>query len=135
MRVVVDTNVLISAGMKADTAPRIAVRWIQRHGRFLKSTATEAELFRTIVRPKLSRFLVDGEFLAELKALVAGAELVDVAEPIQACADADDDKFLEVAVNGRAEMIISGDFDLLVLDPFRGIPIIDPAAFVRALIA
>lgn len=44
-----------------------------------------------------------------------------------------DDKFLELAVNGRADPIITGDTDLLVLNPFRGIPIITPAAFGHAL--
>jgi predicted nucleic acid-binding protein len=48
------------------------------------------------------------------------------------CRDPDDDKFLELAVNGRADVIISGDADLLVLDTFRGIPIITAAAFGHA---
>jgi predicted nucleic acid-binding protein len=42
-----------------------------------------------------------------------------------------DDKFLELAVNGQADIIVSGDADLLQLDPFRGIPIVTPAAFVQ----
>ena len=39
---------------------------------------------------------------------------------------------LEPAVNGRADLIVSGDADLLVLETFRGLPIITPAAFARA---
>lgn len=42
-----------------------------------------------------------------------------------------DDKFLELAVNGHADLIVSGDADLLALGPFRGIPIITPATFLR----
>jgi uncharacterized protein len=42
-----------------------------------------------------------------------------------------DDKFLEIAVNGHADVIVSGDGDLLDLDPFRGIPIITPSAFLQ----
>jgi uncharacterized protein len=42
-----------------------------------------------------------------------------------------DDKFLELAVNGRADLIISGDADLLALNPFRDIPILTPAAFMQ----
>jgi predicted nucleic acid-binding protein len=45
--------------------------------------------------------------------------------------DPDDDKFLELAVLGHADVIVSGDADLLALDPFRGIPIVDPATFDR----
>jgi predicted nucleic acid-binding protein len=48
---------------------------------------------------------------------------------VTACRDPKGDKFLELAVNGRADLIVSGDADLLVLDTFRGIPIITPAAF------
>jgi uncharacterized protein len=50
---------------------------------------------------------------------------------VTGCRDPDDDKFLELVVNGHAGAIISGDADLLVLDSFRGIPIITPAAFTH----
>jgi uncharacterized protein len=53
-------------------------------------------------------------------------------ERIAACRDATDDKFLELAVSGVADLILSGDGDLLVLNPFRGIPIVTPATFVQA---
>jgi len=56
---------------------------------------------------------------------------VTISERIAAWRDATDDKFLELAVNGKADMIVSGDADLLVLNPFRGIPIVSPAAFVQ----
>ena len=62
----------------------------------------------------------------------AAAELVAISEPVTGCRDPDDDKFLELAVNGHANSIISGDIDLLVLDTFRGIPIITPTAFGHA---
>ena len=54
-----------------------------------------------------------------------------LTERVTACRDATDDKFLELAVNGKADVIVSGDADLLVLNPFRGIPIVTPAAFVQ----
>jgi predicted nucleic acid-binding protein len=62
---------------------------------------------------------------------MAGAEAVTITERIAACRDVTDDKFLELAVSGKADMIVSGDADLLVLNPFRGIPIVTPAAFVQ----
>jgi len=64
--------------------------------------------------------------------LLAAAELVPITERIAACRDPTDDKFLELAVNGHADLIVSGDSDLLVLNPFRDIPIVTPAAFVLA---
>lgn len=54
-----------------------------------------------------------------------------IAERITACRDPTDDKFLELAVNGHAGVIVSGDADLLVLSPFRGIVVVPPAVFVR----
>jgi predicted nucleic acid-binding protein len=63
---------------------------------------------------------------------MAAAELVTITERIAAaCRDPTDDKFLELAVNGRADLIVSGDADLLALDPFRGIPIITPTAYTQ----
>ena len=53
-----------------------------------------------------------------------------IAERIAACRDPTDDKFLELAVNGYADLIVSGDRDLFALNPFGNIPIITPAAFV-----
>jgi predicted nucleic acid-binding protein len=57
---------------------------------------------------------------------------VPITERVTGCRDPKDDKFLELAVNGRADLIVSGDADLLVPDVFRGIPIISPAAFGHA---
>jgi putative PIN family toxin of toxin-antitoxin system len=55
---------------------------------------------------------------------------VDIPFPIRACRDPRDDKFLEVAVHGRADLIVTGDTDLLALHPFRGISILTPAEYV-----
>jgi predicted nucleic acid-binding protein len=72
-------------------------------------------------------------FRDDLAKMLAGAELVTVTERIAACRDPRDDKFLELAVSGHADFIISGDCDLLALDPFRKTPIVPPAMFVRAV--
>ena len=61
---------------------------------------------------------------------MASAEYVEITERISACRDPTDDKFLELAVNGRADWVVSGDADLLVLSPFRGIPVVSPAIYV-----
>jgi putative PIN family toxin of toxin-antitoxin system len=66
-----------------------------------------------------------------LKGLLAAAETVTIIERIMACRDPTDDKFLELAVNGHADLIVSGDTDLLALSPLRDIPIV-PADGLRA---
>ncbi len=65
-----------------------------------------------------------------LVSLLKEAELAQVSEIITACRDAKDDKFLELALSGRASCNVSGDADLLALSPFRGIPILTPREFL-----
>lgn len=131
MRVVVDTNVFISAALKEKSIPGMATHIVAESGRLLKSTITERELFITLARPRLAP-LIPPRFRDWLSDLLAEAELVSIIDRITACRDPKDDKFLELAVNGHADLIISGDADLLALDPFREIPIVTPAGFVQA---
>ena len=130
MRVVVDTNVFISAALKERSPPSDAVHLAAERDLLLKSSATEQELFITLARPRLAP-LIPEHFLVWLEEVLAVAELVLITEQIIACRDPKDDKFLELAVSGHADCVVSGDADLLALDPFRGMPIITPAAFLR----
>ncbi len=59
--------------------------------------------------------------------------VVAIGEEVHACRDPKDDKFLDLAVNGQATCLISGDADLLALHPFRGIAILTPAQFLQTL--
>jgi hypothetical protein len=54
---------------------------------------------------------------------------------IEACRDKDDNKLLAVALSGETDCLITGDADLLALDPFEGLPILTPAAFLGATAA
>jgi putative PIN family toxin of toxin-antitoxin system len=130
MRVVVDTNVFVSAGFKATSVPAVAVQLAVRHGQLLKSASTEAELLQVLRRPKLAA-LIDPIYIEWIERSLAQAEAVEVMEPITGCRDPKDNRFLELAVNGRADLIITGDADLLAMNPFREIPIIAPALFVK----
>jgi putative PIN family toxin of toxin-antitoxin system len=104
--------------------------WIDRHSGLLKSIVTEQEILRVLQRPHLAA--VTASFFRDDPArMLAKAELVTIAERVVACRDPNDDKFLELAMNGQADLIVTGDADLLVLNPFRGIPIVSPATFVR----
>jgi uncharacterized protein len=130
MRVVVDTNVFVSAGFKATSIPAIAVQLAVKHGQLLKSVSTEAELLQVLRRPKLAA-LIDPLYIEWIERALAQAEAVEVLEPITGCRDAKDDMFLELAVNGRADLIITGDADLLAMNPFRDITIVEPSLFVK----
>jgi putative PIN family toxin of toxin-antitoxin system len=130
MRVVVDTNILVSAALKQGSLPHFALSHASQRGVLLKSVATAAQFAAVIARPYLAS-LIAPDASDWLIRLMAAAELVAITHRIAACRDPTDDKFLELAVSGHADLIISGDKDLLVLNPFRGIPIVAPAAFVQ----
>jgi putative PIN family toxin of toxin-antitoxin system len=132
MRIVLDTNVFVSAVLKVNSLPFIAVRWIDQHGGLLKSAATEREILNVLARPHIAAVTIPA-FRDDLAKMLAKAELVTITEPITACRDPHDDKFLELAVNGHADLIVSGDADLLALNPFREIPIVSPAVFVQGV--
>lgn len=129
-RVVLDTNVLVSALLFRRSLPRQAVDLAVEHDTVLLSDETRAEIEEVIRRPKFDRYVSDAlraEFIANLLAV---SEHVAVNRRIHACRDPRDDKFLEVAVNGGASCIVTGDDDLLVLHPFRGVDIRTPRDFV-----
>jgi putative PIN family toxin of toxin-antitoxin system len=117
VRLVVDTNIFVSAALKHASWPASTIRRIDRHGGLLKSPTTEQELMAVLDRPRIASKIAPG-FLSQLHRMLALAELVAITEPVAACRDPDDDKFLELAVNGNADAIISGDADLLALDTF-----------------
>ena len=106
MRVVLDTNVLVSAALKQESTPASAVRLVEQHDIFLKSTATEQQLLDVIARPYFN-LLIGGDARAWLRRLMSSAELVANTERITACRDPTDDKFLELAVNDHTDLIVS----------------------------
>jgi putative PIN family toxin of toxin-antitoxin system len=131
MRLVVDTNVIVSAALKESTSPAAVVRWIGAYGGLLKSSITEREVVAVLRRPRIAA-KVAPLFLENVERLLATAELVTITERVVACRDPKDDKFLELAVNGRADVIVSGDADLLVFGIFRGVPIVTLAELINA---
>lgn len=130
---VFDTNTLISALLFVHSKPGRAFRHALRQGRVLLSSSTIEELAEVLQRPKLERYVTPTERDEFLVAFVERALFVEPTEEIRVCRDAKDNKFLELAVSGRASYIITGDDDLLVLHPFRNIVIITPAEFLRVI--
>jgi len=109
MRMVLDTNVLVSAALKQKSMPGMAALVVERRGGLLKSPQPKNSYSRSLRAPILPRCpyfasLTDPETQAWLKKLMAAAELVTLTERIVACRDPTDDKFLELAVNGHADL-------------------------------
>jgi len=96
----------------------------------LVSEATLAELADVLARPKFAPYVSIQDRQQFIRLLGRVCEMVPITHMIRACRDAKDDKFLELAVNGGAGVIITGDKDLLALNPFRKIAIVTPAQYL-----
>jgi putative PIN family toxin of toxin-antitoxin system len=81
-------------------------------------------------RSKFDAYIAVAERQSFIRLLGHIAELVPIIHTVKVCRDPHDDKFLELAVNGGADAIVTGDDDLLVLHPFRGIAIQTPANYL-----
>ncbi len=127
---VLDANVVVSAVLLPDSVPRQAFDRACARGRILLSVPVINELDDVLRRPKLNRYIHEDERILFLVSLTRESKVVQTTEAISECRDPKDNKYLELAVAGDAVCIISGDQDLLVLSPFRGIPILTPRGFL-----
>lgn len=129
-RWVLDTNVIVSRAVRPHGIAALAFDAAARSGKVLVSVATLAELNNVLVRPKFNRYLSAEDRRAFLAGFAVLLDFVSVERPIRACRDPKDDKFLEVAVHGHADALITGDEDLLALHPFHDVPILTPQNFL-----
>jgi putative PIN family toxin of toxin-antitoxin system len=129
-RIVVDTNVLVSRLILPQSVPAQALRRAELEGHLLISEATMYELADALSRPKFDRYVTRENRKGFLQRLGNIAELVPIIRLVRECRDPKDDKFLEVALNGRADVIITGDADLLGMHPWREIAVLSPAHFL-----
>jgi putative PIN family toxin of toxin-antitoxin system len=130
LRIVIDTNVYVSRALRVGSVPGKAVDKAWLEDVTLLSADTWAELQAVLRRPKFLPYLQPGTLELYLKKVRMIAAFVPIPSPIRACRDPRDDKFLEVAVHGRASAIVTGDSDLLDMNPFRGIAILTPADYL-----
>lgn len=129
-RFVLDTNVIVSALLMKKSVARDALDRARAEGEILLSLTVIEELHDVLSRPAFDRYIDEENRLRFLSLFIKEATLVEISEQIQECRDPKDDKFLELAVNGNATLIISGDKDLQVLNPFRNISIFSPREFL-----
>lgn len=129
-RVVLDTNVLISGALSSTSTAAHAVEKAISDGQLLASTATLRELMEKLLSAKFDPSASREKRDALLLRLAPLVEIVEIVQAIHASRDPKDDIFLEVAVNGRADVLVTADRDLLQLNPFRGIAIVTPADYM-----
>ena len=112
LKLVVDTNILISAAFPAQGAPAKLVRLALARHRLVFSQATLSELRTRIYRPKFDRCINLESRERMLHDFNASAFWVVVGEPAVYCRDRDDDHFIEAALKAQADYLVSGDKDL-----------------------
>jgi len=120
-RWVIDTNVLISAALSKHSVKRQAFNKAKSNGLLLQSASTFDELVSTLSRRKIQKYLTEGIRNEFLSLIFEISLFIKTSTVLKVCRDPKDNKFLELAIDGYADGIISGDQDLLILHPFEGI--------------
>lgn len=126
-RVVIDTNVLISAALLPGGTPSRLVAFVLEHQRLLFSEQTFEELRTRLYRPKFDRYLSLEDRKLLLHDFNAAADWVALDAVANFSRDHDDDKFVQTALNGGARWLVSGDADLLCLESVQSVQIVTPA--------
>jgi putative PIN family toxin of toxin-antitoxin system len=129
-RYVLDTNLVISALLFKNSIPAKVFRYVLKYGEVLSSPELLEELNEVLGRAKFDRYVTSEEREEFLESLIERIVLIQPVETIQICRDPKDDMVLSLALSGRANYIISGDNDLLVLNPFRDIKIVTAEALL-----
>ena len=124
VRYVFDTNVIISALLFENSKPAQAFQYALANGEILLSFDLLEELNEVLGRKKFNKYVTNEEREEFLEAIIDRAVLIEIVDNVQECRDPKDDKVLELALNGEAQYIITGDRDLLVLNPFRNLKVI-----------
>ncbi|MEG4322639.1 MULTISPECIES: putative toxin-antitoxin system toxin component, PIN family [unclassified Microcoleus] len=130
IKFVLDSNVLVSAALFKGSIARLAFNKATADGKIVMSGPVVAEIQDVLSRDRFDKYLSPQLRTAFLTDLLKVVEIVEITEAISVCRDPKDDKFLELAISGQANYILSSDKDLLVLHPFQGIAIVTPADFL-----
>lgn len=129
-RWVVDTHVLVSRLLAPGGVAAQALDRALKTGVLLVSDATLHELSEVLAIPRFEPYLLPEERQRFFNLLAGVSRCIPITQRVQACRNPKDDKFLDLALCGQAHAIITGDKDLLALNPFHGISILAPAAFM-----
>ncbi|MGZ3757756.1 MAG: putative toxin-antitoxin system toxin component, PIN family [Mucilaginibacter sp.] len=130
---IIDTNTLISAFILPASNARKALNKARKEGRILLSQETSKEFENVFIRSKFDKYLpleIRLEIIDDFKSLTIEQNPTMI---INDCRDPKDNKFLELAVSGAVDCIITGDQDLLVLNPYKQIPILTINQFLEGV--
>jgi putative PIN family toxin of toxin-antitoxin system len=133
IKVILDTNIIISASLSKQSIPAQVLDYTMENTVLLISEATRRELSEKLLQSKFDRYVTRIARQLFLEKFETFCETVIVSTTIDACRDNKDNKFLELSVDGKADFIVTGDKDLLVLNPFKKVQIITPSEFLVSI--
>ena len=133
--VVLDASTLVGALLKEGSIPERALLLARSHATICLSDEVENEIREVFARPKFHKYFTPGRVEWLLALLTAASCRAKPLERITGCRDAKDNIYLELALAVRAAAIVSSDSDLLVLYPWRDIPVLTPSEFVTGITA
>jgi putative PIN family toxin of toxin-antitoxin system len=125
--------VIISSLLFEGSNPDLAIRYALQNGNILFSLELIEEIDEVLSRAKFRKYITDEEREEFLDSFIDRGILIEVVDVVKECRDAKDDKILELSLSGKADLIISGDKDLLVLNPFRSIQIQSVEQFLKSV--
>jgi putative PIN family toxin of toxin-antitoxin system len=128
---VFDTNAFISAALLSGSVNDLALNKAFQIGKVVVSTESFAEFTEVLFRKKFDKYLTDERRLQVIQKLERDTLNFKVTIAVNSCRDPKDNKFLELALTAKADCIVSGDQDLLILNPFNDIPIVTAADFLK----
>jgi len=128
--IVFDASALVSAALEVDSVPERALLRAEEVDVFALSPAVDREIEEVLNRPKFAQAIRGERREYVLGILRDQAVWFDPVVPVADCRDPKDDKYLELALVAAAQIIVSGDDDLLVLHPRRGVHILRPAEYL-----
>lgn len=134
-RFVLDTNLFISSLLSRTSPPAAVFDFIQLYGQFLFSKETFQEVCEVLYRPKFDRYLSTKRRDELITELLDIAVFVTPQKKFSLCRDPKDNMFLDVAVEGKADFIVSGDDDLLVLEKIENTAIVNAKTLEQMIIS
>ncbi|BAV63155.1 putative toxin-antitoxin system toxin component, PIN family [Sphingobium sp. GW456-12-10-14-TSB1] len=134
---VLDTNVLISAALSAESPPARVTHWVIANARLIFAEPTFEEFRSRLWRPKFDRYLTierRNQILHDFSAIADWVELNSDPLPVSS-RDPDDDMFIRAAIAGSARWLVSGDRDLLEVQGLPAPTIVSPADMLKRISA
>ncbi len=131
VKVVIDTNIFISALLGSKTCKYIYTEWLKNSFQIIISQYLLEEIKEVLKRTKLGLKKEEITWLAKL--IERRTLKVEPQKKISVCRDKKDNMVLECALEGKVDFIITGDKDLLSISSLKGIKILSPSEFLKLI--